>query len=426
MGQSFPAAMCFLFRGGELPETDASMAACMAAPTADTGTADTSRGLDIVLLGPTSFVGRLVCEEIAQNYSVSCCKGRHLLAKTSAMLARNHRPRTQGLKWAMAGRDLRALRTLRSDLASGFGACGDVPLLWCDVLIQDSVDEAVRQAKVPAAKPPCSANATGPISLSPRVVVARQKLKDRWPMPAGGALLHGALRPAGRASNRCLREAARPLLRRVRCGRRGILPLHLCQVVWCGGIPKHSHSVCRWMRCPRPPAGEVPWIRRMIVRYPARAEAAGVKIVNACGYQAVASDLGVYLLAKYMRERLNRWVDWWVGWADRCAGGNRHGKGCCLLRHAALPWCMPGRCRRCSQVDCVVQSAQGLSRLGGGFRCGSARLAHATVTARTVNNGCHMSCLLTGTAYDLEVPVSSEQVSCGDTGGGGGRGFCQR
>lgn len=53
-------------------------------------------------------------------------------------------------------------------------------------------------------------------------------------------------------------------------------------------------------------AGEVQWMRRMIDRFQARAEATGARIVHACGFDSIPSDLGVWLLQQYARRRYGR------------------------------------------------------------------------------------------------------------------------
>lgn len=42
--------------------------------------------------------------------------------------------------------------------------------------------------------------------------------------------------------------------------------------------------------------GEVQWIRRMIDRHQARAQASGARLVPSCGFDSIPSDLGVYVL----------------------------------------------------------------------------------------------------------------------------------
>ncbi|MET0340835.1 MAG: saccharopine dehydrogenase NADP-binding domain-containing protein [Polyangiales bacterium] len=48
--------------------------------------------------------------------------------------------------------------------------------------------------------------------------------------------------------------------------------------------------------------GEVQWVQRMIHAHHRAAEAAGVRIVHCCGYDAVPSDLGVFALERHARE----------------------------------------------------------------------------------------------------------------------------
>jgi len=49
--------------------------------------------------------------------------------------------------------------------------------------------------------------------------------------------------------------------------------------------------------------GEIPFVRRMIDAYHQRAEAAGVKVVQVCGFEALPPDLAVLLAAETARER---------------------------------------------------------------------------------------------------------------------------
>jgi short subunit dehydrogenase-like uncharacterized protein len=49
--------------------------------------------------------------------------------------------------------------------------------------------------------------------------------------------------------------------------------------------------------------GEIPFVRRTIDRFHARAREAGVKVVQVCGYEALPPDLGVLLATEAARER---------------------------------------------------------------------------------------------------------------------------
>ncbi|MFO7931279.1 MAG: saccharopine dehydrogenase NADP-binding domain-containing protein [Desulfosalsimonas sp.] len=53
-------------------------------------------------------------------------------------------------------------------------------------------------------------------------------------------------------------------------------------------------------------AGEPQWIHRMIRAHQKDAEASGARIVNACGFDSIPSDMGVYFLQKQARQRLGR------------------------------------------------------------------------------------------------------------------------
>jgi short subunit dehydrogenase-like uncharacterized protein len=49
-------------------------------------------------------------------------------------------------------------------------------------------------------------------------------------------------------------------------------------------------------------AGEVPFMRETIDLHDAEARGSGARIVNACGYDSVPSDLGVFLAARFVRD----------------------------------------------------------------------------------------------------------------------------
>jgi len=50
--------------------------------------------------------------------------------------------------------------------------------------------------------------------------------------------------------------------------------------------------------------GETPWIRDLIDRHHERAAAEGTRIVPACGFDSVPSDIGAYLVARHVRDSL--------------------------------------------------------------------------------------------------------------------------
>jgi short subunit dehydrogenase-like uncharacterized protein len=50
-------------------------------------------------------------------------------------------------------------------------------------------------------------------------------------------------------------------------------------------------------------AGEVQWMRAMIDRHHAAADASGARIVHSCGFDSIPSDLGVYCLQKHALEQ---------------------------------------------------------------------------------------------------------------------------
>lgn len=49
--------------------------------------------------------------------------------------------------------------------------------------------------------------------------------------------------------------------------------------------------------------GETPWVKSLIDRYHDRAAAAGTRIVPFCGFDSVPSDLGAYLVARYLQQQ---------------------------------------------------------------------------------------------------------------------------
>jgi short subunit dehydrogenase-like uncharacterized protein len=50
--------------------------------------------------------------------------------------------------------------------------------------------------------------------------------------------------------------------------------------------------------------GETPWVRQLCDRYHQPAAANGTRIIPCCGFDAVPSDLGAYLLVRYMQQEL--------------------------------------------------------------------------------------------------------------------------
>ncbi|MBW4489473.1 MAG: saccharopine dehydrogenase NADP-binding domain-containing protein [Trichocoleus desertorum ATA4-8-CV12] len=50
--------------------------------------------------------------------------------------------------------------------------------------------------------------------------------------------------------------------------------------------------------------GEIPWVRTLIDRYQAQAAADGTRIIPYCGFDSVPSDLGTYLVVRYLQREL--------------------------------------------------------------------------------------------------------------------------
>jgi short subunit dehydrogenase-like uncharacterized protein len=49
--------------------------------------------------------------------------------------------------------------------------------------------------------------------------------------------------------------------------------------------------------------GETPWVRELCDRHHAQAALDGTRIIPCCGFDSVPSDLGVYLLVRYMQQQ---------------------------------------------------------------------------------------------------------------------------
>jgi short subunit dehydrogenase-like uncharacterized protein len=50
--------------------------------------------------------------------------------------------------------------------------------------------------------------------------------------------------------------------------------------------------------------GETPWIKTLIDRYHTQAASDGTRIIPSCGFDSVPSDLGTYLVARYLQQEL--------------------------------------------------------------------------------------------------------------------------
>ncbi|MFK8185985.1 MAG: trans-acting enoyl reductase family protein [Phormidesmis sp.] len=55
--------------------------------------------------------------------------------------------------------------------------------------------------------------------------------------------------------------------------------------------------------------GEPQWVRQMIDRYHALAQASGARIVHCCGFDSIPSDFGVYYLQQQAQQRLGQMCD---------------------------------------------------------------------------------------------------------------------
>ncbi len=159
---------------------------------------------DLVVFGGTSFVGKILCRYLLDQFGVS-----------------------GSLKWAAAGRSHAKLQDLRASLGP---KAADLPLI-----VADAADEAALRS----------------MCLSARVVIST----------VGPYALYGE-----------------PLVKV--CAETGT---DYCDLT-----------------------GEVHWIRRMIERYEAAAQASGARIVHCCGFDSIPSDLGVHFLQRHAVERLGR------------------------------------------------------------------------------------------------------------------------
>ncbi len=52
--------------------------------------------------------------------------------------------------------------------------------------------------------------------------------------------------------------------------------------------------------------GEIPWIKRMIELYAAKAQASGARIVHCCGFDSIPSDMGVFFLQQEAQRRFGQ------------------------------------------------------------------------------------------------------------------------
>lgn len=66
---------------------------------------------------------------------------------------------------------------------------------------------------------------------------------------------------------------------------------------------------------------EVPWMRAMIDRYDATAKASGARIVHACGFDSIPSDLGTMLVQEAFKGRFGRYADKVTAYYGASKGG---------------------------------------------------------------------------------------------------------
>lgn len=160
---------------------------------------------EVVVFGATSFVGKLLCEYLAELNN-------------------------ENLHWAMAARSPEKLQALAKELSSKPGS-SPIPTIIADVNDPHSLMELCQQAQLVV-------STVGPYSL------------------------HGE-----------------PLIK---------------------ACVENGTDYCDL-------SGEVQWMRRMIDRYQARAEASGARIVHCCGFDSIPSDLGVLFIQEASRERFGQY-----------------------------------------------------------------------------------------------------------------------
>lgn len=158
-----------------------------------------SKSFDLILWGATGFTGQRVADYLAR--------------------AAAHTP----FRWALAGRNLPKLESLRHNLAARHPTAADLPLLTADSHDPASLATLVQQT---------------------RVVIST----------VGPYALHGT-----------------PLV---------------------AACVEHGVDYCDL-------TGEVQWIKQMVDTYHDRATETGARIVHACGFDSVPSDLGAFMLQQH-------------------------------------------------------------------------------------------------------------------------------
>lgn len=172
------------------------------APAQDVRPRDRSREFDVVLWGATGFTGRYVALDLAQRYAGS------------------------DLRWALAGRSVAKLETIREELAAIDPKLAELPLIQADAKDRASLDALVARTSV-------ICTTVGPYAKY-------------------GSELVGACVEAG---------------------------TDYCDLT-----------------------GEVHWQQMMIDAHLERAQETGARIVHACGFDSIPSDLGTYMLQQAAQE----------------------------------------------------------------------------------------------------------------------------
>ncbi|WP_299484570.1 saccharopine dehydrogenase NADP-binding domain-containing protein [Acaryochloris sp. IP29b_bin.137] len=68
--------------------------------------------------------------------------------------------------------------------------------------------------------------------------------------------------------------------------------------------------------------GETPWVKSLIQRYHAKAAADGTRIIPFCGFDSVPSDLGTYLVVRFMQQALGLPCHWVKAYFQMAGGLN--------------------------------------------------------------------------------------------------------
>lgn len=215
------------------------------------------RPLDLVVFGATSFVGRLLCEELlrlhgagsagsAGGVGVGVGVGADAGAGASTSASASTGTRIGALRWGLAGRSRARLEALRASLGErAAGAAAPGPGARSSVAQRDAASLPLLLADAD------DADALAALCRQARTVVST----------VGPYALHGE-----------------PLV--AACAASGTDYADL--------------------------TGEVQWIRHMIERHEPAARASGARLVHCCGFDSIPSDLGVLHLQREAQRRFGQ------------------------------------------------------------------------------------------------------------------------